>query len=321
MNKWMLWGLIVVLTLSIFGCAAKTTTSELNRTYGLDAPQGVVVEQEKMVEEAPVVAWDGDNGAGAPGVDTSTVLTNVDRKIIYNVYLNLIVEDTQATFDQIRQLTIDMGGFVADSNTWKDGGQLRGTLTVRIPAGSLQDALSQFKGLALDIESERMDSQDVTEEYVDLEARLANLQRTEEELLELLATRSATGKTSDILEVHREITSVRAQIEQIQGRMKYLNNLSALATVNITLTPDELLQPVVVAGWRPEGTAREAVRALLRTLQFFADVIIVFVIYILPVLIVIAIPIAIAVLIIRALWKWNKHRRQAKKATADQEAK
>jgi hypothetical protein len=74
------------------------------------------------------------------------------------------------------------------------------------------------------------------------------------------------------------------------------------------------LQPVVVAGWRPEGTAREAVRTLLRTLQFFADAIIVFVLLILPVVVVLAIPIVIVILIIRAVWKRIKRRRQEKKA-------
>ena len=144
-------------------------------------------------------------------------------------------------------------------------------MTVRVPAEKLEDALAQFRALAVDVENQRVDSQDVTEEYVDLEARLTNMQRTERELQELLESRSETGKTSDILEVHRELTNIRAQIEQIQGRMQYLENLSAMATVQIQLTPDALMQPVVVGGWRPQGTARDAVRMLLRTLQFLAD--------------------------------------------------
>ncbi|MBN1582477.1 MAG: DUF4349 domain-containing protein [Anaerolineae bacterium] len=313
-KKWLVWSVLGILVLSLVGCGMRSATQEAPGFYG--APQEVVVEREKaMATEAGDAAWDTDDGAALGNTSTGIDIA-VDRKIIYNVYLHLIVKDTATTFDQIRDMAEGMGGFVADSNTWKDGEQLRGTLTVRIPADSLQDALAQFRDLALEVESERMDSQDVTEEYVDLEARLVNLQRTETELLELLETRSATGKTSDILEVHRELTNIRAQIEQIQGRMKYLNNLSAMATVQITLTPDALMQPVVVAGWRPEGTAREAVRTLIRALQFFADAIIVFVLLILPVVIVIAIPVVIAFFIIRAIWKRAKRRRQEKKIQA-----
>jgi hypothetical protein len=311
-RKWLVWGILVLLVASLLGCGA-TKTEE---PAFLPAPQGIVMEAEKArAGDAGGAAWDEDNAMAVNDASTGIDIT-IDRKIIYNVYLHLIVKDTAATFDQIREMVAGMGGFVADSNTWKDGEQLRGTLTVRVPADDLQDALAQFRDLALDVESERMDSQDVTEEYVDLEARLVNLQRTESELLELLETRSATGRTSDILEVHRELTNIRAQIEQIQGRMKYLDNLSAMATVQITLTPDALLQPVVVAGWRPEGTAREAVRMLIRTLQFFADAIIVFVLLILPIIIVIAIPLIVVFFVIRAIWKRAKRRKQEKKIQA-----
>ncbi|MFN2230505.1 MAG: DUF4349 domain-containing protein, partial [Anaerolineae bacterium] len=205
----------------------------------------------------------------------------------------------------------EMGGFVSESNVWREDTFRRGTITVRVPAGQLEDALAQFRALALDVESENVDSQDVTEEYVDLGARLRNEQRTETELLELLASRSETGKTEDILEVHRELSNVRAQIEQISGRMRYLENLSAMATVRITVTPDALLQPIDVAGWRPQGTARDAVRMLLRTMQFFADAAIVFFLYIVPTVVVVAIPIAALVVLIRALWRGIRRQRAA----------
>jgi hypothetical protein len=96
--------------------------------------------------------------------------------------------------------------------------------------------------------------------------------------------------------------------------MTYLENLSAMATVEITLTPDVLEQPVVVAGWRPQGTARNAIRMLTRTLQVFTDVLIVLVLYILPTILVLAIPVAILVLIVRAIWRRVKKRKGAQQA-------
>jgi hypothetical protein len=208
-----------------------------------------------------------------------------------------------------------MGGFIANSNVWRDEGHQRASVTVRVPAEKLDQALSQFRGLAVEVESESLDSQDVTEEYVDLQARLKNEQRTEAELLELLDSRSETGKTADILEVHRELGQVRSRIEQIQGRLNYLNNLSSMATVSITLTPDALQQPVVVAGWRPRGTALNAFRTLQRTLQFFGDFAIVFFVLILPVVLVVAIPLVILFFIVRAIWRRVRRRRTEQKAS------
>jgi len=263
----------------------------------------------EMEEAKASYGGDGETqGAGIPGA------ANVERKIIYTVGLDLIVEDTEVAFKEVQRLAEEMGGFVANSNMWRQDEHPRGSLTVRVPADALEDALESFRALAVDVEGQQVDSQDVTEEYVDLEARLENEQRTERELQELLESRSALGKTSDILEVHRELNQVRGQIEQIQGRMTYLENLSAMATVHISLTPDELVQPVVVAGWRPQGTARKAIRMLLNTLQFLADAAITFFLYILPVLIVIAIPIVGLYLIVRALVRRSRRRRSAKSA-------
>jgi hypothetical protein len=244
-------------------------------------------------------------------------IVNVERKIVYNVSLHLIVQDTVASVEQIRLLTEEMGGFVAESNLWRDQEHQRASLTVRVPVETLDIALEKFRALAVDVESQRVGSQDVTEEYVDLEARLKNEQRTERELQELLETRSERGKTEDILEVHRELSRVRSQIEQIQGRMKYLENLSAMATVEISLVPDALVQPVVVGGWQPQGTARDAVRLLLRALQFLADAAIVFVLLIVPVALIIAIPIVALVLLVRAIRRRRKQRRQAKEESPE----
>jgi len=110
--------------------------------------------------------------------------------------------------------------------------------------------------------------------------------------------------------VHRELSQVRQRIEQIQGQMRVMENLSDMATIRISLTPDALVQPIVVGGWQPRGTARNAIRMLLRTLQFFADAGIVFTLYILPVMIVIAIPIAVLYLIARTIWRAVRRRRR-----------
>ena len=301
--------LVVALAALAMGCAARSAAPAIGAPMeglarGLatqDTSDGMAWSEEVAEREAKAVT-------GLPGAAA------IDRKIIYNVSLHLIVADTDAAFGEVQRLAGEMGGFVAESNMWRTDEHRQATITVRVPAEGLDDALDRFRALALDVENERVDSQDVTEEFVDLDARLTNERRTEAELLELLETRSETGKTQDILEVHRELSNVRAQIESIQGRMRYLENLSDMATVQITLTPDALMQPIDVGGWRPQGTARDAVRMLLRTLQFFADLGIVFGLYILPVLVVVAIPVTVIVLVIRALVRRARRRKRERAA-------
>jgi len=264
-----------------------------------------------VMEEAKMVYGGGDGDVAQNALPDSA---GIDRKIIYTVNLDLIVTDTEASFAEIQRLAEEMGGYVSQSNIWRQEDYPRGSMTVRVPAERLDEALEKFRALAVDVESQSRDSQDVTEEYVDLGARLENEQRTERELQELLETRSQMGKTSDILEVHRELSSVRAQIEQIQGRMTYLNNLTSMATVHVSLTPDALVQPVVVAGWRPQGTARDAIRRLVRALQGLADAAITFTLFVLPILVVIAIPLVALFLLLRFVVRRIRRGRKARQA-------
>ncbi len=311
------WIVLAALACSLLACAAKSPVLAATPAaqYGRSAPG----PEKNVAAEQPSTAA-SDSGLGVGGDAGLPQAADMESKIIFNVSLDLIVKDTEATAEEIQRVASDLGGFIAESSVWREEGHSRATMTVRVPADKLDDAMTRFRALAVDVEKQSVGSQDVTEEYVNWEARLTNEQRTESELLELLKSRSETGKTEDILEVYRELSAVRSQIEQIQGRMKYLDNLSSLATLQISLTPDVLLQPIVVAGWRPEGTARNAVRMLLRTLQFMAEVAIVFLLYILPVLVVIAAVVVIVYLIVRSIWRAVKRSRARAKRPATAQA-
>jgi hypothetical protein len=296
----------VFVALSLLGCAAGGAPASLeSRMQEPEAAAPPMAPQERVLAADSIAADVGEGQNALPGS------ADLARKIVYTVDLDLIVKDTSEAFESVQRIATGMGGYVADSNLWRDQDHQRGSMTVRVPAERLDEAVTQFRALAVDVESQRLDSQDVTEEYVDLEARLENERRTERELQELLETRSERGKTADILEVHRELSRVRAQIEQIQGRLKYLENLSSMATVRIGLTPDALVQPVVVAGWRPQGTARDAIRLLLRALQFLIDAAIVFFLFILPVVLIVALPVVGLVLLIRSLVRRARRRKAA----------
>jgi hypothetical protein len=288
-------GLITVgvLLLAVMGCGAAPAPRLM------EAPQ---VVEEEVVARAPVP--EAPAGYGAVDEDTARI---AERMVIHTVELRLIVGDTQASLKAVQTLAGELDGYVASSRTWHTDEQLSASLTLRVPADQLNTALEKLRALALEVDSESISGEDVTQEYVDLEARLRNEEAYEKELLALLTeTRERTSDAEDILAVYERLTEVRGRIEQIKGRMQYLENMSAMATITVELIPSELMQPITVAGWHPTGTARSAIRALVNALQFFVDAGIWIVLFGLPVLIIIAIPFVVLWYIIR----WVRRRKR-----------
>lgn len=232
-----------------------------------------------------------------------------NRVIIYTGNISLVVKDTREAMTAITKLATEQAGYVSASNVYQAGDVPRGSITIRVPAESYMDTLDKLRALAVRIETENSGTEDVSEEFTDLQARKANLEVTEKALQQLLEERQRVGSTSDILEVYRELTNVRGQIEEIEGRLRYLANKAALSTITIDLIPDVLSQPVSIVGWEPQGVAKEALQALVVALQGLANLTIWLVIFLLPLLIIFLIPVVLVIWLIRAWWK----RRQAHK--------
>jgi hypothetical protein len=286
------------LLLAVVGCGAAPAPRPMEAPQVMET---VVVEKE-VVARAP--AAEAPVGYGVADEEKARI---AERMVIHTVDLRLIVKDTQASLEAVQNLTGELGGYVASSRTWHTEEQLSASLTLRVPADQLNTALEKLRALALEVDSESISGEDVTQEYVDLEARLRNEEAYEKELLALLTeTRERTSRAEDILAVYERLTEVRGRIEQIKGRMQYLENMSAMATITVELIPSELMQPITVAGWHPTGTARSSIRALINALQFFVDAAIWIVIFGLPVLIIVALPFA-------ALWyviRWLRRRKR-----------
>ncbi len=126
--------------------------------------------------------------------------------------LVLIVNDVPETLQRIVDLAINLGGYVVTSNQYKEGERLVGQITVRVDADRFTEAMRTLRGYAIEVSSENTSSQDVTEEYVDLQAKLKNLEAAEQQLLVIL---QKAEKVEDILAIQRELTDVRGQIVAI----------------------------------------------------------------------------------------------------------
>ncbi len=288
---------IVAVLVAVVGCAPRAQL----------AP--AVVEKEVVVERPVVQTVVVEKEVGARAAADSGLEPIGERMIIWTGDVSLIVKDAGESLEEVEAIAKDLGGYVVNSSSWYQEEQLRARLTIRVPAEEFDTAMARLKDLAIRVENRNVSTQDVTEEYTDLDSRLRNLEATETELLELLTeVRERTGKAEDILAVHREVSNIRGQIEQVKGRMQYLEKMTAMATINIELIPDALARPIVVAGWRPTGTVANALRTLVKTLQFVVDAAIWLIIYVLPTLVVIAIPFFILCLI------WRRWRRSKKAA-------
>jgi cell division protein FtsL len=183
-------------------------------------------------------------------------------------WLNLVVKDVLDTARKIAKFAEENGGWVVSSSISEHEKVPSGSITVRVPAEKFDEARDYFRSLAVRVTSERTQSQDITEEYVDLQSRLRNLEAAESQLLELM---KRTGKISEILDVYRELTNIRQQIEQIKGRMQYLEQSVKMSSITINLALSEELLPIPPAEkWRPKYVLLQTWKGVLNFWKGFS---------------------------------------------------
>ncbi len=223
------------------------------------------------------------------------------RKIVRNGSLDLLVNEVSQSIDKIVSIVTGVGGFVEKSTQTNSGGH-SASVTVRVPAGRLDQVVTQIKGLATAVDRESVEVRDVTREYIDLDARLRNAQAEEAQYLQILK-RATTIK--DTLDVTEKLSDVRGQIEQMQGEMKFLTSQIALSTLEISLRAEA---DAAVAGihWRPLRQAKIAVSEMVAGLADWADSAVAFIIN-LPLIAVwflsVVALLAVALRILRFLWR------------------
>ncbi len=221
---------------------------------------------------APESAQRGEGGDGGGSFTLPNVL---GRTVIRSGHMELAVGSVPESFERVRLLAETAGGFVADSTIYGRGDQERATLVLRVPAERFSQVVEDLRGLAVEVVSLSTSAQDVTEQYADLQATLRNLTAVESQYLELLGRTESIG---EVLQVQDRLNQVRLQIEQVQGRINLLDELTTLASVTVMLTPDDNGAPST--GSDSLGDAvREAWEASLETLSAIARGVIVVVVY------------------------------------------
>ncbi|MHB8902448.1 MAG: DUF4349 domain-containing protein [Thermoguttaceae bacterium] len=172
------------------------------------------------------------------------------RRIIYTANVDVVVEVFEGVPGKVAQIAEKFGGYVASSNVYGQPGQpRRGTWTLRVPVQRYEALLAEARQLG-ELRSLTSNSQDVSEEYYDIEARIRNKQKTETRLVALLE--EATANLEQILSVEQKLDQVREEIERMQGRLRVLADQTTLATVTVSVEQ--------IAGYEPEKEATYGVR-------------------------------------------------------------
>jgi hypothetical protein len=157
----------------------------------------------------------------------------ISRMIIRTGQASIEVDSLETSMAELRRVVQRSGGFVADASIQSGKNQLRtATLQVKVPALRFDELTQALEPLGK-LQFVNVSAEDVSEEFVDLTARVANGRRLEDRLIELLRTR--TGKLQEVLSVERELARVREEIERMEGRLRFLKTSASLSTLSVNL--------------------------------------------------------------------------------------
>jgi hypothetical protein len=230
----------------------------------------------------------------------SSSLSAQERKLVQNGELSLIVNRVEDSVIKLSSVAESLGGRV-DSVEFlnrSDAEKKQATVMMRIPAVNFSNGMDQVKSIALKIKSENVSTEDVTEKFIDMQARLKNLKAEESQYLDIMQKAS---KIDDVLMVSQRLYSVRQQIEQLQGQMNYLSRQVDMSIIRITLSSESDMNPTNVS-WSLSGMMKSAVQLLIDGFYFFLSVIILLAVALLPILLLWVMVIAFGIWVLRKLF-------------------
>ncbi len=290
---------LMIAAIILTACAAAPTSAP----YAVAPLASSDAQQSKSIE-APAPAMAPAVNAPAAGQNRGAS-TAQDRIVIQNVDLSIVIKDPQSKMLEISALARRLGGFVVSSNMSQVsvGDNLKvpeGTISIRVPATDLDNALAEIKANTVDVPSENRTGQDVTDKYVDLQSQLKAKQAAADKLYEIM---QKTDKPEDTLLVFNQLTQIQSDIEVLKGQINYYDQASSLSVINVRLIAEETVKPLVIGGWQPQGVARDATQSLITFFQKFIEFLIWLVIYIIPVMAVIILLLALLWRLFRWFWK------------------
>ncbi len=214
--------------------SAEESAADRDMGFNDSADEMIEGETAELQNESPQEA----------DVDFENAEQATERKVIYTADLRVEVNDYEKTISNIQKQVTATGGYVVESHTYGgDENELKeGMVQVRVPQEHFQSFLEYVESGSMDVLERSVSGQDVTEEFVDLKSRLKSKRVVEERLLSFM---EGAEKTEDLLKISNDLAKIQEEIEQITGRMNYLQNKADLATVSIYVVEDRVNIPKV----------------------------------------------------------------------------
>jgi len=244
-------------------------------TSALPAPRAAApaINADGATQYSPAgTTVDASKGGSAEGLNSGVlgVLFQADKVLVLTAQLQFRAADPWGLGDKIQQIALAMNGDVVGVNQSGSGDTKSAIVTIRVPNDRFNAALNQIKAIdGVDLQSAQVTGEDKTEQFIDLDARLKAKQDEEARYLALLAK---ADTVDNILKIDQVLSSVRAQIEQLQGQLNALKNRSTMATITASLSTAGIVASPLDTGWQPQRTFQTAIAALGGLMRVFADV-------------------------------------------------
>ena len=278
--------LLIATLLAGCGAAAAPTMAPLQAAPA--ATQAPLMEPYAGAAEQPLLAPTPAPTQAAmyqSGSDSMVQSTGYrDQMVIKNGDIRLLVKDTDRALDGVTQIVTDVQGYSISSRVWYQdyyGENYKyATLTLGVPADQFENALRRLRGLAIRVLDDTASGQDVTDQYVDLQSQLTNLEATRDRIKSFL---DQAKTVEEALRINQQLSDVEVQIEKIKGQMNYLSNRSAFSTITINLEPDlpkivETPTPTAtptplpaLRPWDPGKTTQQATNTLISAYRLIVD--------------------------------------------------
>lgn len=226
---------------------------------------------------------------GQSPVDAAKGGDLAQKKVVKNGSLEILIKDAEDVASKIKLIAENLSGFVSDSYIFESspvtaypfnekyaerkvavkqaGLPKSGNITIRVPVSNFDKAMAEIKKLAIRVENENTNAQDVTEQFIDLEARLKNLRVEEAQYQDIM---KKAVKIQDILDVVSRLADVRGRIEQIEGQLKYLSRQVDMSTITVTMTAEQEVEALDIR-WRPFFVIRQSFKNMLSGFTGYVD--------------------------------------------------
>lgn len=205
------------------------------------------------------------------------------RMVVQDTNMSMLVKDVQEVLREIENVASQTGGYMVNRSLSKPEGAASGNITLRVPTEKREVVLNDIRALGVKVVSENVYGNDVTDQYVDIETRLANLQKVKAKMENI---QDQAQQVQDLMQTQAQINNIQQQIDNLKGQQNYLSQTAKLSRITVNLSTDELALPYAPDdAWRPAVVFKTAVRAMIGSLRGVANAIIWAVVY-LPVVLI-----------------------------------